>query len=326
MKRLDHYWYSQNPVAWLLWPLSLIYRLLAGLRRNLYRRGVLSVYRAPKPVIVVGNISVGGTGKTPLIIHLCQWLARQGLRAGVISRGYGGNAAAYPMAVNAKSDPFEAGDEPVLIAMRTDSPVVVGPRRDQDVDMLLHEQDVDLILADDGMQHYRLGRDAELAVIDGRRGFGNGFCLPAGPLREPVSRLETVDLQLVNGGDMQTSSFTMHAQQLVPMFGDGCACAVQDLTGQRVHAVAGIGHPQRFFDMLREQGIDCIEHTFSDHHRFHRDELLYDDELPVLMTEKDAVKCSGFNLPRHYYVPIDIELSASAQQAIEAIIKRVCNG
>lgn len=327
MKRLDHYWYSQNPLAWVLWPLSLLFCALAGLRRFLYRRGVFKTYRAPVPVIIVGNISVGGTGKTPLIVYLCRYLQRRGLRPGVISRGYGGVAEHYPLSVHGNSDPLQAGDEPVLIAVRCDCPVVVGPDRRRDVEYLLSEHPVDVILADDGMQHYRLARDAEIAVMDAARMLGNGFCLPAGPLRETAARLKQVDLVMYNGGDSQQPSFQLQARELLPMSGESCSSRLDALRGSRVHALAGIGHPQRFFNMLREQGIDCIEHVFDDHHVYRREELLFGDGLPVLMTEKDAVKCAGFSLPDHYYyLPVDAVLSAPAEQAIDRIIQQVCNG
>lgn len=326
MKPLDHYWYSQNPVAWLLLPLAGLFCLLAGLRRGLYRAGLLTSHKAPVPVIVVGNISVGGTGKTPLIIHLCQQLKAQGYRPGVISRGYGGHAEHYPLSVNAHSDARQVGDEPLLIARRTGCPVAVGPDRLQDIDCLLAEGEPDIILADDGLQHYRLRRDGEIAVVDVSRLFGNGFCIPAGPLREPVSRLQTVDLVLLNGGDEAQASFRVLAERAVSLADTEQQRPLQQFAGQRVHAVAGIGHPQRFFHSLRQQGIDCIEHVFADHHDYQPSDLQFADELPVLMTEKDAVKCFQFDLKHHWYVPVDIILSATAEQGVNQMIEQVCHG
>ena len=200
MKRLDHYWYSQNPVSWLLLPVTALFCLISILRRALYRLGVLKQFNAPVPVIVIGNISVGGTGKTPLLIELCQQLITMGYKPGVISRGYGGHSVHWPVSVTSDSSAAIVGDEPLLIHCRSGCPVVVGPDRKADIDLLLSRHECDLILSDDGMQHYRMGRSAEIAVIDGTRGFGNGYCLPSGPLREPVSRLKTVDMIVVNGG------------------------------------------------------------------------------------------------------------------------------
>jgi len=326
MKRLDHYWYSQNPVAWLLLPLAGLFCLLAMVRRRLYRWGLLTSHKAPLPVIIVGNISVGGTGKTPLIIHLCQQLKQQGFRPGVISRGYGGHAHSYPLLVEANRYAHEVGDEPLLIARRTGCPVAVGPDRLQDIDCLLANGQPDIILADDGLQHYRLRRDAEIAVLDASRLFGNGFCIPAGPLREPPWRLHSVDLVILNGGDEAQASFKMVTAQAVSLADSNRQRPLAEFAGQRVHAVAGIGHPGRFFQELRQQGIDCIEHLFPDHHNYSPEELLFNDDLPVLMTEKDAVKCAEFDLNRHWYVPVDIILSASAQQAFNRIVKQVCHG
>ena len=326
MQRLDHYWYSQNLIAWLLLPLAGLFCLIGSIRRVLYRRGFLPRFRSPVPVIIIGNISVGGTGKTPLLIHLCQQLKQKGLRPAVISRGYGGRADRYPVLVHAHSRADEVGDEPLLIARRTGCPVAVGPDRAEDVECLQAEADVDIILADDGLQHYRLLRDAEVAVIDATRLFGNGFCLPSGPLREPVSRLQSVDMVIVNGGDAGAVSFRLVAEQAVALSDPGQTRALQSFSGQRVHAVAAIGNPQRFFQTLRQQGIDCIEHVFPDHYTFHRDELIFDDGLPVLMTEKDAVKCLQLHLNHHWYVPVDIILSDTARQGFNTIIEQVCHG
>ena len=326
MKRLDHYWYSQNVIAWLLLPLSLVFCLLTMLRRMFYRIGLLKSFATAKPVIVVGNISVGGTGKTPLIVYLCQLLKQRGLKPGVISRGYGGHARNYPLLLDENISAHDAGDEPLLIAMRTDCPVAVGPDRIADIDCLLKNADVDIILADDGMQHYRLQRNAEIAVVDASRELGNGFCLPAGPLREPESRLDSVDLVIRNGGEANQASFTINAGIAISLGPEKQQTSLDDFSQQTVHAVAGIGNPQRFFDLLEQQGIRCIQHAFADHHEFTLSELSFDDGLPVLMTEKDAVKCLQFDLPNHWYVPVDVALSETAQQGINHIIEKVCNG
>lgn len=326
MKRLDQYWYSHNPVSWLLLPVSGLFCLVSLIRRGLYRLGVLKQFTAPVPVIVIGNISVGGTGKTPLLIELCQQLITAGHKPGVISRGYAGQSTHWPVSVTVNSSAAMVGDEPMLIHSRSGCPVVVGPDRKADIDLLLREHDCDLILSDDGMQHYAMGRSAEIAVIDGSRGFGNGLCLPSGPLREPVSRLKTVTMQVVNGGDESESSFQVEARQLNALFTETECYRLDQFKGRRVHAIAGIGNPDRFFKLLEMAGIECIRHPFPDHYAYQVQDVCFDDQLPVLMTEKDAVKCFPFKLDNHWYVPIDVRLSETAQQQFNQIIQQVCHG
>jgi tetraacyldisaccharide 4'-kinase len=243
--------------------------------------------------VVVGNINVGGTGKTPLVAWLTEQLVAQGHKPGIVSRGYGGTSNSYPLLVNAQSDPREAGDEAVLLARKTGCPVVVDPDRSAAAQYLLSEEDCNVIVSDDGLQHYALGRDAEIAVIDGERGLGNGLCLPAGPLREPPARLQEVDVVVVNG-DHQLELGVPHMNMRVmvnsiePLSENG---ALDAPNSQTVHGVAGIGNPDRFFATLREMGFEVIEHRFDDHHRFELTDLDFGDSLPVIMTEKDAVKC-----------------------------------
>lgn len=326
MKRIDRYWYSQNPIAWLLLPLAGLYCLLAGLRFNLYKKGWLRRFKASVPVIVVGNINVGGTGKTPLIIKLCEILQQQGLKPGIISRGYGSKSAVFPLEIMPNTLAMDSGDEPLLLARRTQCPVVIGPDREADIRMLLARHGCNIILSDDGMQHYRMQRDVEIAVVDMARRFGNGFCLPAGPLREPVERLRTVDMVIANGGSENQLSFVMRPVKLVSLAEENSVADLSQFAGQKVHAVAGIGHPQRFFNTLAEHGIEYIPHAFPDHHIYATTDLHFGDSLPVLMTEKDAVKCAGFYMPHHWYLTIDIKLSAIAQQRIEHLIEKVCHG
>lgn len=306
MKSLDNYWYDLNPVALLLWPVSVLFRLLVSLRRMCYRTGLFKSYKMSKPVIVIGNISVGGTGKTPLIIELCQLLDSWGINVGIISRGYGGTGP-WPHQITAESAAETSGDEPVQIFQRTGVPVVVGPDRVADVEMLCKNNNIDLILTDDGLQHYRLQRDLELVVIDHQRQFGNGFNLPAGPLREPVSRLKESSWCIYNGGESEYSfkiepSFVKHLSSERKE-------SLNSFKGNFVHAVAGIGSPERFFTMLREFGLNIIEHSFADHHQFSETDLTFNDSLPVLMTEKDSVKCTGFTNKKLWFVAIDIKLS-----------------
>lgn len=315
LKPLDHYWYSTNIISLLLLPLAGLFCSISYIRSLLYRLGILKSYRAPVPVIIIGNISVGGTGKTPLIIELVKQLQSQGRKPGVISRGYGGNASNWPQVVDVQSSANMVGDEPCLIYQHTTCPMTVGPDRKQDIELLLSRFDCDIVLCDDGMQHYALQRDIEIAVIDAQRMFGNRLCLPSGPLREPVSRLQSVDLVLFNGADEDQQGFVMQAQDCQKISTNE-SLALADLAGQTVHAVAGIGNPQRFFAMLKKQGLKVIPHEFADHHDYQLSDVLFDDDLTVLMTEKDAVKCKAFDLTKHWSVPIEINLSTSAQLKI----------
>ncbi len=320
MKRwLEARWYQASSPPLLLRPLAALYGRVSAAHKRKARTQV-----QPVPVIVVGNISVGGTGKTPFVIWLVELLRAQGWRPGVISRGYGGRAPHYPYAVDANSNPAHSGDEPLLIAQRCGCPVVVAPARCAAAELLLRNADVDVIVADDGLQHYALGRDLEICIVDGTRGLGNGALLPAGPLREPVSRLREVDLVVVNGqgwGDAALEPLRMHLQAVnAQALGDGTQRPLRDFAGQRVHAVAGIGHPPRFFETLRASGVQVIEHAFADHHAYTAGELQFEDGLPVLMTEKDAVKCKRFAAADWWAVPVVAELSAADTARVQESI------
>jgi tetraacyldisaccharide 4'-kinase len=327
MKRLDHYWYSQNPLAWVLLPLSWVFCAVATIRRYCYINDWLHSEAVTAPVVVVGNLTVGGTGKTPLIIGLCQYLTEQGFRPGIVSRGYGATiSGAY--AVTSDDDAVACGDEPLLIKQRTGRPVVIGRDRVAAAKKLLAENDCDVVLSDDGMQHYRLRRNVEIAVIDTDRQFGNGFCLPAGPLRETKARLNTVDMIVHHGNGQHDYRFSLEFDDAVNLVtGERKSLASFDAT--TVHAVAGIGHPQRFFNQLGRQGLKLREHAFSDHHRFRADEIQFNDEQPVLMTEKDAVKCAGLLadkgfqrvLKRCWAVPVNAKLSERIGSELIALIK-----
>jgi len=326
MKSIEHYWYHQNLVSWLLLPLAGLYCLLISLRIKLYQLGWLKSYRAPIPVIVVGNLTVGGTDKTPLIIWLTRWLKSQGLRPGIISRGYGSKAGYYPYEIKSFSTAEETGDEPLLLQNRTGVPVVIGPDRQADIEKLLAEHDCNIILSDDGLQHYRLQRDIEIAIVDGTRGFGNGFCLPSGPLREPVTRLNRVDMIMVNGGGDNQLAFKVIPGEVYSVGGSCEQLQLDAFAGQKVHAVAGIGNPQRFFDLLQQHQVEIIPHVFRDHHQYHEYELDFADELPVLMTEKDAVKCRRMQLKNLWYLDIDIQLSDIAKQRLQHLLEQVQDG
>lgn len=305
----NSHWYDRTPLGTLLVPLSWLFCLTAVLRRGLYRMRLLRVRRVNVPVIVVGNITVGGTGKTPLVIALVQLLRDGGYNPGVVARGYGGTAGHWPQQVRPDSDPLVVGDEPVLIAARCRCPVAVAPDRAAAAESLVEHARCDIILCDDGLQHYRLARDIEIAVIDGVRRFGNGHCLPAGPLREPRRRLRSVDY-IVTNGLAAPGEFAMrlHATAIRNVR-DGSAVAERhQFRGKAVHAVAGIGNPDRFFAQLRGQGISPKEHGFPDHYRFRPRDLDFGDDAPVIMTEKDAVKCRRFAAANHWYLPVEAQL------------------
>ena len=321
MKRLDTYWCSINFFSLILIPFSALFCLISFLRKQCYTLKLFKSYTSSVPVIVVGNITVGGTGKTPLIIELVRQLQALGKMPGVISRGYGGNTQDFPKRVDETTCASEVGDEPQLIFKRLKCPVVVGPNRQADIELIMSEFNCDVILSDDGLQHYALNRDVEIVVIDYVRKFGNGLCLPAGPLRERSSRLKSVDLTLYNGTN-EGCSFLMRAGNCMSLDNDKSDMNITDFQGKTIHAVAGIGHPQRFFDMLKDAGINVIPHAFPDHYDYQKNDLLFDDSLPVLMTEKDAIKCNEFGFNNHWSVPIDIQLSALAQQSLNAILSR----
>jgi tetraacyldisaccharide 4'-kinase len=275
-------------LAWLLLPVGIVFFALAAVRRFLYRAGVLTSARLPVPVVVVGNITAGGSGKTPLVLWLVEELRRRGRRPGVVSRGHGGRVDGV-CEVLPGSDADDVGDEPLLIRCRAGCPVFVGRDRAAAARALLAAHDCDLIVCDDGLQHYRLARDVEIAVID-RRGVMNGWPLPAGPLREPMSRLAGVDAVVTNGWQ-GSAAFRMMLDGERFRRIDDCAitCSAADLTGLRLHAVAGIGDPQRFFDHLTELGLRFEAHAFPDHHRYVGADLALAGDA-ILTTEKDAVK------------------------------------
>ena len=322
IERLPRLWYSRSPMARLLLapllPLSLGFCALARYRRFAYRRGLKPSAHPGVPVVVVGNLSVGGAGKTPVTAWLYDFLRRRGRRPGIISRGYGGRAAAWPQRVYPDSDPVQVGDEPVLLARRTGGPIAVGPDRLAAARALVEPGLCDLLISDDGLQHYALQRDLELAIIDGARRHGNGWCLPAGPLREPVSRLESVDLTLNNGGARPGEyGVRLRGDRAVNLLNPEQTRPLEAFADLRIHAVAAIGHPERFFVHLRRHGVRAISHPFPDHHPFTPQDLDFPDAEAVLMTEKDAVKCAAFAEDRYWQAPVDLEVDAALEARLD---------
>jgi tetraacyldisaccharide 4'-kinase len=315
---LTRRWYQSRPPACWLRPLATLYGALAARRRAAYARGTRPVWRAPVPLLVVGNISVGGTGKTPVTEALCDWLRAEGWRPGIISRGYGGKAEHYPLAVDATTPAALCGDEPLLLALSSGCPVVVDPDRVRAARHLLDHFDCDLIISDDGLQHYALGRDIEIAVVDGERGLGNGALLPAGPLREPPQRLATVDLVVINGGRWDYPGG--HRMGLQPGGLRNLAGEPATLAPGSVHAVAGIGNPERFFATLAAEGFDPRPHPLPDHHPLCESDLEFADPLPVIMTAKDAVKCRAFAPYNRYYLPVSAQLPAAFFAALKRLL------
>jgi len=306
-ERLQQAWYQGHPALSLLWPLEQLYCAIVKRKRARFLSGESTTYRAPVPVIVVGNITVGGTGKTPLILWLIEHCRMQGLRVGVVSRGYGARPASLPWTVNATDSAEQAGDEPLLIVQRSGVPLVIAPERAQAVQQLLAENSIDLILSDDGLQHYGLARDLELVLIDAARGLGNQRCLPMGPLREPVERLQNVDAVLFNGAAQDSENgFAMQLQptELVHIRSGRREPLNYFPAQQSMHAVAGIGNPQRFFKTLEGLNWQPIAHAFADHAEFTPQDLQFSDDLPVVMTEKDAVKCRAFAADNCWYLQV----------------------
>lgn len=292
------YWYSRNLIAWLLWPLSLIFCVVVFVRRQCYQLGIVSSQHFDVPVVIVGNISVGGSGKTPLLIAICEFLIQQGKIPGIVSRGYGGSVNGVKQ-IDDNDSAINVGDEPWMIFQRTRCPVVVGANRAAAVSFLLDNNNCDIVLSDDGLQHYQLQRSLEIAVVDARHLHGNRFCLPAGPLREPVSRLENVDIIVYNGRpdhqpDAEKNCFyQLQFEQIVNLV-SGEKKLIQALKNQPVIAVAGIGYPERFFRLLSDAGLIVQQQPFADHYIFTDGDIAAWSGKCVLMTEKDAVKCQYY--------------------------------
>jgi tetraacyldisaccharide 4'-kinase len=331
-------WY-QKKLHWIAWPFvpfAWVFASIVRCRRFLYQRNLLAVFDSKIPVIVVGNLTVGGNGKTPLVIAIAEHLQNQGFKIGIVSRGYKGDHRS-PMRVNSQSDASMVGDEPLMMAQKLSCPIVVGKNRVEALQYLLSlpplEKGVgrrpggfllDYIISDDGLQHYALGPLLEIVVIDAERQFGNGYCLPIGPLREPISRLSEVDL-IVSKGVLPAFPDSYH------MFYQMGACyqaldinhckALSTFKDQSVHAVAGLGHPEPFFKQLSALGIQVIPHAYPDHHHYSASDLYFQDDLPIILTEKDCVKCRPFLKSTHWVLPIQAIVSPGFYQHFDRLIK-----
>lgn len=335
IKNIEKLWYSDNLLSTLLLPVSWLFRMAVSIRKTYYRLYHLRHRRRASGVapftIVVGNITVGGTGKTPLVIWLAQRCRASGLRVGIVARGYRRGDERRVIEVHPDDPPEVVGDEALLLSRHGACPVVIAAARQHALDRLLASHDLDVVLSDDGLQHYRLPRDVEIAVVDGGRKFGNGRCLPAGPLREPVGRLRSCDLVVCNGGkDDARYRFQIVSDEAVSLSPEATRKPLEDLRGITVHAVAGIGNPARFFGLLQEAGINAIQHRFPDHHTYRRADLDFGDDgpagAPILMTEKDAVKCTKFTDIEIWYVPATLLPNEALEQHIVTLIERIPHG
>lgn len=334
MSFLEKAWHKKAGWLILLWPVSLLFRLLSTLRRALLQPKTRPDY-VTAPVVVIGNISLGGTGKTPLLITLAKTLQKQGFKPGIVSRGYGGEAANYPFAVDEDSDVRESGDEALLIAQKTGCPVYVDPDRCEALRALLQNADVNVVLSDDGLQHYKLYRDLEIVVVDGARLFSNGFCLPAGPLREPVSRLSEVPYIVLNGAPAaelpqlaDAHTMTLEPRSLINLVsGEKRPFAGAPFNmGNALQVVSALGNPQRFYDLMARLPYQQQTYSFPDHHIFTPadfEQRGIDEHQPVVMTEKDAVKCQPFAKNNFWYLSVEVKLESQFIERLVADLGKV---
>ncbi len=327
-------WYGPDSKPyWFLVFLSKIYFFISSIRTLLYKRGLIQRHSVPVPVIVIGNLTVGGTGKTPVTIALVNYLKGKGFQPGVVSRGYGGSADDFPLLVSNNSPVTETGDEPMLIYKRTGVPVVIDPKRARAAKLLAFEGRCDVIISDDGLQHHAMDRDFEIVVVDGQRLFGNGELLPAGPMREKLEKINDYNLVVLNSGtDKNKEALTNQLSiPIVNMVLEGNifeSCAGDTMASfahgaGKVYAVAGIGNPSRFFDVLRLMGLDIIEKVFDDHHDFVPGDLEFEFNHPIVMTEKDAIKCSSFAKDEWWYLPVDAQIDEGFYHSVDNLLNIV---
>lgn len=319
---LTKLWYRESHFIFYygLLPFSVIFALIVVARKFCYEKRIKKSQKFSVPIIVVGNITVGGTGKTPLVIYLFYLLKNNGYRPGIVMRGVGSRLTSETHQVTAEDSAEKVGDEAlVLFAGTQGAPIVLGKKRVAAVQQLLNNNRCDVVISDDGLQHYALARDIEIAVLDGHRRFGNKTLLPSGPLREPKSRLKTVDFVVVNGGATKSTEYDMQIKplQFVNVVDATKTLPLDYFANKKIHAVAGIGNPERFFATLKKLNIDIIAHAFPDHYVYQAKDLCFDDHLPVLMTEKDAVKCNKFEMQQGWYLQITVELGTAFNAALQ---------
>lgn len=331
---IERIWYGRSSLRLLLVPFTWIYSVVIKCRRYLYTSGVLQTHQVYAPVIVIGNITAGGTGKTPVVMWLAEQLAGRGYKPGIVSRGYKGSVGPQPVVVTADSDPAIVGDEAVMMAIRSECPVVVHPDRVAAANAAV-DLGANLIIADDGLQHYRLRRDFEIAVVDGARLYGNRQLLPAGPLREPLSRLDTIEQVFVQR-ETSDSSELLHRRADSPpknfRLVASAICRLDDsdirqcaeFSGETMHAIAGIGNPERFFRLLEAHDIEVIRHPLGDHADIRQKDLRFSDDYDVVMTEKDAVKCRELDTSHCWYVPVDFSIDdRDAEFVLNRILRTI---
>ena len=323
----DSMWYGQRPIALLFVPLSWLFDLVVKLRLLFYKKGWAKSTRVAVPVIVVGNVTVGGTGKTPVVIWIAELLKAAGYSPGVISRGYGGIASSWPQQVRADSDSRVVGDEAKVLARRTGCPVAVGPNRADSAQALIDHHQCDIIISDDGLQHYALQRDIEIALVDGERRYGNGFLLPAGPLREPVERLKSVDFVICNGlANSDEYPLKVEGEEAVKLLDESERLKLDSFRSESCHGIAGLGNPSRFFSHLKKYRLTVEPHIFPDHFKYTEKDINFNDDKHILMTEKDAVKCTHMAKEKHWYVPIKAQMTQKFGLTLLSLIKENING
>mgnify|MGYP006138111705 FL=1 len=325
MSKIEQSWFKPfGLITFLLLPLSALFWLISSIRTILYSYNLLSGFACKTPIIVVGNISVGGNGKTPFVLWLYEHLTKQGLSVGIISRGYGGQSDSYPLLVTDNITTLQAGDEPILLYHRLKCPISVGPNRQQNIALLEEKYKLDVIISDDGMQHYKMPRTIECCIVDSQRRFGNGLLMPAGPLRETTKRLNSVDIVIENGGDAN-NSYQLQTSAL-------CSVNSGGETKNKItqaHAVSAIGNPQRFENSLKALGIKLLStHHFRDHYAYSADDFEQFGEQSIVMTEKDAVKCRSFAKANWYYLPVDAKPTDIVIDKLNLLLKEkgILNG
>ena len=302
----------------LLLPFSLVFFIVSSIRSWLYKSSILKVNISKVPIVVVGNITLGGVGKTPVVISIAKYFESKNKKVGIVSRGYGGQYSQETLEVTSTSNPIECGDEPLLIKQQVKAPVVVAKKRAKAVEFLNEKYSLDVIVSDDGLQHYSMGRDIEILVIDGRNRLGNGLFLPAGPLRESKNRLKSVDFIINNGSALEGEiSSQIEAKSFINLLTNE-EKGLDFFKGKKCYAIAGIGQPNNFFSMLKKYGVDIISKPFPDHYQFKEKDLTFANKYPIIMTSKDCVKCSQFASDQMWYLDVDAKIKSDFYHQLES--------